>query len=254
MYCFVPTHTYCFTYDAFHSTRIDRKLLLNFLRVSKAMEKQGYSMSALFTALNYKLDFSGHSSISSGRFGQENAECDGLHSHFLGHWNNSLSHRIIFIWLPSRWFCTWMSVPYITQSASSVSFQIFYMVEVNLLSLHYFYRWFICKNICLNSLSKGLLCQFLTLILNSPMAMSLKWASSLSKALGKHLDLSDTPLNYRTCESLQLVLDYTEELTDLNLSYCQITDACLDLLALHLNKIMNLEWVYLCSFQLILFL
>lgn len=71
--------------------------------------------------------------------------------------------------------------------------------------------------------------------------MSLKWASSLSKALGKHLDLSDTPLNYRTCESLQLVLDYTEELTDLNLSYCQITDACLDLLALHLNKIMNLE-------------
>lgn len=73
------------------------------------------------------------------------------------------------------------------------------------------------------------------------MAMSLKWASSLSKALGKELDLSDTPLNYRTCESLQLVLDYTEDLTHLNLSHCQITDACLDLFLPHLHKIMILE-------------
>lgn len=38
------------------------------------MEKQGYSMSALLTALNYKLDFSYHSSINSGRFGQENGD------------------------------------------------------------------------------------------------------------------------------------------------------------------------------------
>jgi len=73
------------------------------------------------------------------------------------------------------------------------------------------------------------------------MAMSLKWASSLSKALGKALNLSDTPLNYRTCEALLLVLDYTEDLTHLNLSHCQITDACLDLLLPHLHKIMILE-------------
>lgn len=91
------------------------------------------------------------------------------------------------------------------------------------------------------SLGKSLLCQVLTLISNAPMAMSLQWAASLSKALGKELNLSDIPLNYRTCESLQLVLDDKEELTHLNLSYCQITDACLDLLLPHLHKIMILE-------------
>lgn len=91
------------------------------------------------------------------------------------------------------------------------------------------------------SLGKSLLCQILTLIFNAPMAMSLQWASTLSKALGKELDLSDTPLDYRTCESLQLVLDYKEELTHLNLSYCQITDGCLDLLLPHLHKMMILE-------------
>ncbi|XP_056601573.1 uncharacterized protein LOC130419136 isoform X1 [Triplophysa dalaica] len=194
--------------------RIDRKLLLNFLRVSKAMEKQGYSMSALFTALNYKLDFSGHSSVSSGRFGHENADplslsvmdCTAISSVI----ETTVCRTELFLYDCQA-----------DDSALECLFPILHKVHLRL--------------------SKGLLCQFLTLILNSPMAMSLKWASSLSKALGKHLDLSDTPLNYRTCESLQLVLDYTEELTDLNLSYCQITDACLDLLALHLNKIMNLD-------------
>lgn len=38
------------------------------------MEKQGYSMSALLSALNHKLDFSCISSLSSGRFGQENGD------------------------------------------------------------------------------------------------------------------------------------------------------------------------------------
>lgn len=72
--CVHAVYSLCFTNATVHSTRIDRKLLLNFLRVSKGIEKQGYSMSAFLIALNYKLDFSYHSSMSDGRFGQENAD------------------------------------------------------------------------------------------------------------------------------------------------------------------------------------
>lgn len=54
-----------------YGTRVDRKLLLNFLHASKDMEKQGYSVSSLLTTLNHKLDFSCNSSLGSGRSGQE---------------------------------------------------------------------------------------------------------------------------------------------------------------------------------------
>lgn len=57
-----------------YGTRVDRKLLLNFLHASKDMEKQGYSVSSLSTALNHKLDFSCNSSLGSGRSGQENRD------------------------------------------------------------------------------------------------------------------------------------------------------------------------------------
>ncbi len=57
-----------------YGTRVDRKLLLNFLHASKDMETQGYSVSSLLTALNHKLDFSCNSSHGSGRSGQENRD------------------------------------------------------------------------------------------------------------------------------------------------------------------------------------
>ncbi|XP_067257644.1 uncharacterized protein [Chanodichthys erythropterus] len=194
--------------------RVDRKLLLSFLHTSKEMEKQGYSMSALLSALNHKLDFSCNSSLSSGRFGQENGDVLTL----------SLTDFTAISSAINTSTCDTELILYDCQaddSALELLFPILHKVHLHL--------------------GKSLLCQFLTLIFNVPMAVSLKWASSLSKSLGKELDLSDTPLNYRTCESLQLVLDYTEDLTHLNLSHCQITDACLDLFLPHLHKIMTLD-------------
>ncbi|XP_065104812.1 uncharacterized protein [Paramisgurnus dabryanus] len=186
--------------------RIDRKLMLNFLRVSKDMEKQGYPTSPLLTTLNHKLDFSCHSSISSGRFTLSVMDCMAISCAIE---TSECDTELILDDCKAD------------DSALEILFPILHKVHLRL--------------------GKDLLCQFLTLILNAPMAMSLKWASSLSKALGKQLDLSDTPVNYRTCESLQLVLDYVEELTHLKLSHCQITDACLDLLTPYLHKIMTLD-------------
>ncbi|ROJ33099.1 Nucleotide-binding oligomerization domain-containing protein 2 [Anabarilius grahami] len=200
--------------------RVDRKLLLSFLHASKDMEKQGYSVSALLRALNHKLDFSCNSSLSSGRFVQENGDVLTL----------SLTDFTAISSAINTSTCDTELILYDCQaddSALEVLFPVLHKVHLHL--------------------GKSRLCQFLTLIFNVPMAMSLKWASSLSKALGKELDLSDTPLNYRTCESLQLVLDYTEDLTHLNLSHCQITDACLDLFLPHLHKMMILD---LCDNQI----
>ncbi|KTG42731.1 hypothetical protein cypCar_00005278 [Cyprinus carpio] len=194
--------------------RVDRKLLLNFLHASKDMEKQGYPASSLLTALNHKLDFSCNSSPGSGRSGQENRDLLTM-------------SRMDFTAISSAIktsTCNTELILYDCQaddSALEILFPILHKVHLHL--------------------GKSLLCQVLTLISNAPMAMSLQWASSLSKALGEELNLSGIPLNYRTCESLQLVLDDKEELTHLNLSYCQITDACLDLLLPHLHKIMILD-------------
>lgn len=170
------------------------------------MEKQGYPTSPLLTTLNHKLDFSCHSSISSGRFTLSVMDCMAISCAIE---TSECDTELILDDCKAD------------DSALEILFPILHKVHLRL--------------------GKDLLCQFLTLILNAPMAMSLKWASSLSKALGKQLDLSDTPVNYRTCESLQLVLDYVEELTHLKLSHCQITDACLDLLTPYLHKIMTLD-------------
>ncbi|XP_050971862.1 uncharacterized protein LOC127168819 isoform X2 [Labeo rohita] len=194
--------------------RVDRKLLLSFLHAFKNMEKQGYPVSSLLIALNHKLDFSCNSSLGSGRFGQENGDL-------------LIMSRMDFTAISSAIktsTCYTELILYNCQaddSALEILFPVLHKVHLHL--------------------DKSLLCQLLTLISNAPMAMSLQWASSLSKALGKELDLSDTSLNYRTCESLQLVLDEKEDLIHLNLSYCQITDACLDLLLPHLHKIMVLD-------------
>ncbi|XP_073764510.1 uncharacterized protein isoform X2 [Danio rerio] len=191
--------------------RVDRKLLLNFLHMSKNMWKQGH---ALLTALNNKLDFSFSSSLDSG-FAQEKEDLLTL---------------------------CYMDCEAITSAIETSTFEtelILYDCQAEDSALETLFP--VLHKVHLR-LGKSLLCQLVTLISNAPMAMSLKWASSLSKALGKELDLSDTPLNYRTCESLQLVLDYTEDLTHLNLSHCQITDACLDLFLPHLHKILTLDF------------
>ncbi|XP_035392561.1 uncharacterized protein LOC113568372 isoform X2 [Electrophorus electricus] len=66
-------------------------------------------------------------------------------------------------------------------------------------------------------------------------------AKALSIALGKEVDLSHTPLDYLSCKSLGLVLENSEDLTHLNLSHCQLTDDCLDLLLPHLHKVQLLD-------------
>ncbi|XP_074532145.1 uncharacterized protein LOC141795228 [Halichoeres trimaculatus] len=66
-------------------------------------------------------------------------------------------------------------------------------------------------------------------------------ARSLCRALGGELVLSHTKLDQTACEALALVLDYAEELTELDLSYCQLTDQLLVTLIEYLHKVQVLD-------------
>ncbi|XP_052418803.1 uncharacterized protein LOC127963125 isoform X8 [Carassius gibelio] len=61
-------------------------------------------------------------------------------------------------------------------------------------------------------------------------------APSLSQALGEDLDLSQTQLDPQVCRGLELILEYSEGLTELDLSQCRLTDHSLDLLLPNLHK------------------
>ncbi|XP_059358993.1 uncharacterized protein LOC132097354 [Carassius carassius] len=61
-------------------------------------------------------------------------------------------------------------------------------------------------------------------------------APSLSQALGEELDLSQTQLDPQVCRGLELILEYSEGLTELDLSQCHLTDHSLDLLLPNLHK------------------
>lgn len=50
------------------------------------------------------------------------------------------------------------------------------------------------------------------------------------------MDLSETRLNLQNCKSLALVLEYSEGLSELDLSHCQLTDQHVELLLPHLHK------------------
>lgn len=84
------------------------------------------------------------------------------------------------------------------------------------------------------SCDKSLLLQFLAHV--SP-----EEAASLSRALGDEVDLSQTHLDLQVCRGLELILEYSEGLTELDLSRCRLTDHSLDLLLPNLHKAQNIE-------------
>ncbi|KAK2917085.1 hypothetical protein Q8A67_001459 [Cirrhinus molitorella] len=67
-------------------------------------------------------------------------------------------------------------------------------------------------------------------------------AESLSGALGEELDLSQTQLDLQVCRGLELILEYSEGLTELDLSQCHLTEHSLDLLLPNLHKVQNIDF------------
>lgn len=96
--------------------------------------------------------------------------------------------------------------------------------------------------IVLFRVNKTVLVQLLSLLAVNNQRDAVRRATSLCRALGGELDLSHRPLDQRLCGALALMLDYCEDLRELDLSHCQLTDQLLtDQLIRHLHKVHNLE-------------
>uniref|UniRef100_A0A3P8ZQ25 NACHT domain-containing protein n=1 Tax=Esox lucius TaxID=8010 RepID=A0A3P8ZQ25_ESOLU len=91
------------------------------------------------------------------------------------------------------------------------------------------------------SIGKQILLQFLHLISVRDGDRSGRLALFLSRALGKELDLSQTPLDLVACSSLALILEYSEGLSELDLHNCNLTDNHLNCLLMHLHKVQVLN-------------
>ncbi|KAI5087422.1 hypothetical protein C0J45_22821 [Silurus meridionalis] len=84
--------------------------------------------------------------------------------------------------------------------------------------------------------SKPLLLQFLALLRVVNESECVRHVRSLSQALDGDLDLSETPLDLHTYRSLALFLEFTEGLSELDLSHCKLSEHGLELLFPHLHK------------------
>ncbi|XP_015258675.1 PREDICTED: uncharacterized protein LOC107103468 [Cyprinodon variegatus] len=89
--------------------------------------------------------------------------------------------------------------------------------------------------------SKTVLVQLLSLLAVGSERDTVRRAVSLCRALGGELDLSHSTLDQRLCAALVLMLDYSEGLTELDLSHCQLTDLLLLQLITHLHKVQVLD-------------
>lgn len=89
--------------------------------------------------------------------------------------------------------------------------------------------------------SKAVLLQLLSLVPGSSEGDAVRRGVSLCRALNGELDLSHTTLDQRACAALGLMLDFSEGLTELDLSHCQLTDQLLLTLITHLHKVQVLE-------------
>ncbi|KAG8004462.1 hypothetical protein GBF38_008692 [Nibea albiflora] len=89
--------------------------------------------------------------------------------------------------------------------------------------------------------SKAVLLQLVSLVPVSSERDTVRRAVSLCTALGGELDLSHTTLDQNTCAGLAQMLDFSDVLTELDLSHCELTDQLLLTLITHLHKVQVLD-------------
>ncbi|XP_063733716.1 uncharacterized protein LOC134860825 [Eleginops maclovinus] len=89
--------------------------------------------------------------------------------------------------------------------------------------------------------SKAVLLQLVSLVPVNNERDTVGRAVSLCRALEGELDLSHSTLDQRACASLALILDFSEGLTELDLSHCQLTDQLLLTLSAQLHKAQVLD-------------
>ncbi|XP_062372348.1 uncharacterized protein LOC134059841 [Sardina pilchardus] len=191
---------------------VDRQLLLRFLHCCESSDVQQGAAAALLQALQHRLDFSCSSAMDLTEETQE----PPLHLR------------------PED--CRVVSM--VIQRVSVDPELMLMDCDVEEAGLEHLFS--VLEGIRLRC-SKGQLLQLLTLVCVGSERECVRRAVSLSHAVGGEVDLSHTVLDARACGSLALFLEYSEGLSELDLSHCQLTDQCLEPLLPHLHKIQSLD-------------
>eukprot|EP00063_Salmo_salar_P059872 XP_014034707.1 PREDICTED: uncharacterized protein LOC106589361 isoform X1 [Salmo salar] len=189
--------------------RVDRKLLLELLHAWTGLITQTEAPATLLRVLDHKLDLSCSSAMDLS--GQEDDTVLSL----------------------SSGDCRAISAA--IDKADGDTELILHDCQVEDAGLEEFYKESILQRVHL-SLGKPILLQLLHLIFVGDGGRTERLAPLLSRALGKELDLSHTPLDLMACSSLALILEHSEGLSELDLSDCHLTDTHLEFLLTHLHK------------------
>ncbi|RXN33138.1 hypothetical protein ROHU_004392 [Labeo rohita] len=188
--------------------RVDRLLLLKMLRCCSVSDVQQEAAAVLLSVLQHKLDFSCRSALDL----TTNTDSEPL---YLTTDDCRVMSRVI------------------KRAHSDTKIQlILHDCEINTAGIYQLFPVLHSVQLCCD---KSLLLQFLAHVRPEE-------AESLSRALGEELDLSQTQLDPQVCRGLVLILEYSEGLTELDLSQCHLTDDSLNLLLPNLHKAQNIDF------------
>ncbi|KAI5610213.1 hypothetical protein C0J50_9360, partial [Silurus asotus] len=184
---------------------VDRVLLLKMLHCCSKSDLQKGAATAVFSALKNRLDFSCSIGLDLTTETQDNVlylsteDCRDISTAIQN------SHQLTELILKD---CQ------IEDAALDLFFPVLHTVRMR----------------------KPLLLQFLALLRVVNESECVRHVRSLSQALDGELDLSETPLDLHTYRSLALFLEFTEGLSELDLSHCKLSEHGLELLFPHLHK------------------
>ncbi|XP_073719091.1 uncharacterized protein [Misgurnus anguillicaudatus] len=192
---------------------VDRQLLLKLLHCCSSSDDQQEAANLLLSALQYRLDFSS-CSILDLTVTEENQNYLNL---------TMKDCKIISSVLQKSQSVVKLVLKDCEVSDSAVKRLLPVLSQVQL------------------SCGKALLLQFIACITEDTEKGSLRWVQALLKALGGEVDLSHTQMDQRSCEQLSVFLEYSDGLTELDLSHCRLTDQYMNPLLPHLHKTQTLD-------------
>ncbi|XP_061571360.1 uncharacterized protein LOC133424841 [Cololabis saira] len=191
---------------------VDRNQLLGFIRCCAASSSQQEAASGLLRTLQHKLDLSWSSCVALSE--DDQAEPSGLTDGDC----RAISTILRCSTQDTQLLLTGWQVK---DSGLDLLFPVLDRVRL--------------------SVSKPLLLQLLSLVPVNRETDTERRAEFLSRSLGGELDLSHSTLDQRLCAVLNQMMDICEDLAELDLSHCQLTDHLLSLLITQLHKVHVLD-------------
>ncbi|XP_061571660.1 uncharacterized protein LOC133425027 [Cololabis saira] len=191
---------------------VDRNQLLGFIRCCTASSSQQEAASGLLRTLQHKLDLSWSSCVALSE--DDQAEPSGLTDGDC----RAISTILRCSTQDTQLLLTGWQVK---DSGLDLLFPVLDRVRL--------------------SVSKPVLLQLLSLVPVNRETDTVRRAEFLNKSVGGELDLSHSTLDLWLCVVLNQMLDICEDLTELDLSHCQLTDHLLSLLITQLHKVHVLD-------------